>query len=158
MSLINDALKQARKTPPRPAGDLPPLRPAVDEPTSVRSWLVPAIILFVILLAIFITGWILAYRGVNDAAIEANTQPADPTESVIVEVKPEPPPPAPVQPVVLPVLQGIFYSPTAPSAIVDGKTVRPGDKFKQYQVKEITKYTVILVGSDGKLVKIGMGN
>ena len=157
MSLINDALKEARKTPSRPPGDLSSLRPVVDEPTPVRSWLVPAIILFVIILAVFVTGWILAYRCVNDATIEANIQIAEPTEpEPVVEVKPEPPPP--VQPVTLPVLQGIFYSPTAPSAIVDGKTIRPGDQFKQYRVKEITKYTVTLISPDGKPVKIGMGD
>jgi hypothetical protein len=41
---------------------------------------------------------------------------------------------------------------------LDGKTVRPGDKFRKYRVKEITKYTVSLIGPDGKLLKIGMGD
>ena len=73
-------------------------------------------------------------------------------------VTPHPEPPAPVNPVDAPVLQGIFYSPTMPSAIVDGKTVRPGDHFKQYRVKEISKYTVTLIDADGKTVKLGMSN
>jgi hypothetical protein len=70
---------------------------------------------------------------------------------------PKPAPPPPLNPPDAPVLQGIFYSPTAPSAIVDGKTIRPGDQFKQYRVKSISKYTVTLVGPDKKEIQIGMG-
>ncbi len=158
MSLINDALKEARKTPPRPPGTFSPLRPAVDEPTPVRQWLGPGIILALIILAVFLTGWVTAYRGVNDATIEANQQVEEPSmPEPVVEVKPEPEP-IPVKTEARPVLQGIFYSTTAPSAIVDGKTVRPGDQFNQYRVKEITKYAVIFVGPDGRNIKIGMGN
>lgn len=67
-------------------------------------------------------------------------------------------PPPPVIQEELPRLQGIFFSATAPTAIVDGKTVRPGDRFQDYRVTEITKYTVTLVGSDGKAIKLGMSN
>lgn len=160
MSLINDALKQARKTPPRPPGNLPPLRPADEEPASRKDWLIPSIVIVVILVAIFFTGWSMAHRAVNDTMIQVNAEAAalPPTE-VVPDVKSEPPPPVePLNPPDAPVLQGIFYSPTAPSAIVDGKTIRPGDHFKQYRVKEITKYTVTLIGPDGKSIKIGMGN
>lgn len=161
MSLINDALKQARKVPPRPPNGLPPLRPADDEPTPVQNWLVPGVVIGVIVLAIFFTGWILAHRSVADAVIQANAEAAaQPATELIPVVKPEPAPSSaePLNPPDAPVLQGIFYSPTAPSAIVDGKTIRPGDQFKQYRVKEITKYSVTLIGSDGKAIKIGMGN
>lgn len=161
MSLINDALKQARKTPPRPPGNLPPLRPADDESTSKKNWLVPGLVIGVILVAIFFTGWSLAHRAVNDTMIQTDAEVAAlPPTDVVPEVKSNPPPPAPepLNPPDAPVLQGIFYSPTAPSAIVDGKTVRPGDHFKQYRVKEITKYTVTLIGPDGKAIKIGMGD
>ena len=34
--------------------------------------------------------------------------------------------------------------------------VAPGDRIKQYRVKQITKYTVILTGPDGKDLKLGM--
>ena len=57
----------------------------------------------------------------------------------------------------LPKLQGIFYSDTAPTAILDGKTVAPGDEFKNFKVKAITKYTVILIGTDKKEYTVGMG-
>jgi hypothetical protein len=33
----------------------------------------------------------------------------------------------------------------------------PGDQFKQYKVKEISKYTVTLIGPDGK-IRLGMGD
>jgi hypothetical protein len=39
---------------------------------------------------------------------------------------------------------------------VDGKTVRPGDQFRQYRVKEIGKFSVTLVGPDKKEIKLGM--
>ena len=57
-----------------------------------------------------------------------------------------------------PKLQGIFYSPTAPAAIVDGKTVRPGDPLSQYHVVEITKLTVTLKDADGKMLKLSLDN
>ncbi len=161
MSLINDALKQARKTPPRPSGNLPPLRPADDEADSRKNWLIPLLVIAVILIGIFFTGWSMAHRAVNDTMIQADKEAAaQPPTDVVPDVKSNPPPPTPepLNPPDSPVLQGIFYSPTAPSAIVDGKTVRPGDHFKQYRVKEITKYTVTLIGSDGKVIKIGMGD
>jgi len=158
MSLINDALKQARKVPPRTPNSLPPLRPVDTEPPSVSSWLIPVIIAILILSAIFFTGWIIAHRAVGDAVIEADAQAASqsPVE-VIPPVKPAmPEPTGPLNPPDSPVLQGIFYSPTAPSAIVDGKTVRPGDAFRQYKVKEISKFTVTLVGPDKKEIKLGL--
>jgi hypothetical protein len=65
-----------------------------------------------------------------------------------------PPPETPAVPV--PVLQGIFYSPAAPSAIMDGKTVRPGDQIGPYRVKSISKATVALVGPDNKEIQVGM--
>ena len=74
----------------------------------------------------------------------------------VVAPPPPPPPVVEAEPVELPVLQGIFYSATAPTAIVDNKNIAPGDHVKQFRVKEITKHTVILTGPDGKDVKLGM--
>jgi hypothetical protein len=75
-----------------------------------------------------------------------------------------PPPPAapesqpPIIPQDAPILQGIFYRPGASSAILDGKTVRVGDQFRQYRVKAISKNTVTLAGPDKKEFKISLGN
>ena len=167
MSLINDALKQARQNPPSDAPPIahPPQQPAAPHPVPVAGWLIPAIVIFLIVAAIFFMGWALANRSVRSKPVAppatAATAPAPVAVAAppVVVPAPAPAPPAVVvQPSALPVLQGIFYSPTAPSAIVDGKTVRVGDSFKQYRVKEITRSTVTLVDTAGKATKLVMGN
>ena len=159
MSLIIDALKQARQTPPRnQPNSPPPLRPVVEESSSAVAWLIPVIVIILIVAAIFFIGWASAHRAVRSSV--AAPEPVEATHQVVsvpspvVAHAPEPPPV--VNPPDAPVLQGIFYSPTAPSAIVDGKTVRPGDQFRQYRVKEIGKFSVTLVGPDKKEIKLGM--
>jgi hypothetical protein len=160
MSLINDALKRAKQAPPRNTPNaLPPLRPAAEEPSSVPVWLIPSVIIILIFAAIFFIGWSVAHNAVRNIVTAPDAAATQEVAVVPVPVvAPHPEPPAPVNPPDLPALQGIFYSPTMPSAIVDGKTIRPGDHFKQYRVKEITKYTVTLIDQDGKPVKLGMGN
>jgi hypothetical protein len=159
MSLINDALKQARQAPPRSTpSTMPPLQPAHQESSNTAVWLVPAIIIFLVFAAIFFIGWASMHRTVHSIV----TAPADPETvtqqeaEVIRPIAPAEPAPPPV--VELPRLQGIFYSTTAPSAIMDGKTIRPGDTFKQYKVKDITKFNVILIGPDKKEIKVGLGS
>jgi hypothetical protein len=160
MSLINDALKRAKQAPPRPPNALPPLQPVAEESPSVLVWLIPALVILLIVAAIFFIGLASAHHTVRTiaAALDPNAATQSVAELTLPVVVPHPEPPPPVNPPDAPRLQGIFYSPTAPSAIVDGKTVGLGDKFRQYRVKEITKYTVTLVGPDGKTLKIGMGN
>jgi len=162
MSLINDALKQARKAPPRNLPtSVPPLRPAADDSSLTPAWLFPSLGILFIVAAIFFTGWAMAHRSVR--AIAAEPEPSDATSSApaisVPVVKPHPvEPPTALNPPATPKLQGIFYSPTTPSAILDGRTVHPGDKFGEYRVKAITKYTVTLVGHDNKEIQLGMGN
>ena len=161
MSLINDALKQARQAPPRNTPNVLPPRPAASqEPGTVAIWL-PVIVIILIVAAIFFLGWTMAHRTVRE--IVTAPEPAAPPDMVetatpAVPVKPSAAaPPAALTPPDAPVLQGIFYSPKNSSAIVDGKTVRPGDKVGQYyRVKEITQYTVTLIGADNKPFKIGL--
>lgn len=162
MSLINDALKQARKTPPRSTPTaLPPLPSADDHRPFLPAWVLPSLVLLLIFAAIFFVGWAVARHnmqaitGSADAAL-SNAQSPSLTVPVVKAPAAEPAP-APRQPD-LPKLQGIFYSATAPSAILDGKTVRPGDLFRDYRVKAISKYTVTLVGPDKKEIQLGMGN
>jgi hypothetical protein len=166
MSLINDALKQARQTPPRdPQRPLSPLPPAAAFEAR-NPWLVPAIALFLILAVVFYIGWFMAQRSGNNVVKKATmaTATAVATPAVaevappVVENPSPPPPPVPVNPENSPKLQGIFYSATAPAAIVNGKMVRPGDHYLNYRVTEITKYTVTLVGPDGKAIKLNMAN
>src|ERR1019366_2243669 len=98
MSLINDALKQARKAPPRNTPSaLPPLRPVADEPSPVAVWLAPAIVILLIVAAIFFIGWAVAHHTVRTIVAtpdEATTTQA--TEVILPVVTPrqvEPPPP-----------------------------------------------------------------
>jgi hypothetical protein len=163
MSLINDALKQARQAPPRNAPTpLPSLQSSTDDSAATAPWLIPVIVIGLIVAAIFFMGWAAAHNSVR--TIVASPNPASQLDPVVIPVAaPAPPPPpaptpAPVAPPVLPQLQGIFYSDTAPTAILDGTTVSPGDQFKNYRVKTISKYTVTLVGPDKKEVQLGMEN
>ena len=161
MSLINDALKQARKAPPRNTPSaLPPLQPMADERSPVAAWLVPAIVILLIVAAIFFIGWAVAHHTVRTIVTTPDvTTTTQATEVKVPVVTPRPvEPPPPLNPPDAPKLQAIFYTPPKPSAIIDGKTYRPGDKFGQYQVKAISKYTVTLLGPDKKEIQIGMGN
>jgi len=159
MSLINDALKQARKAPPRNVPSaLQPLQPASEE-APVTAWLLPAIVIILIVAAIFFIGWAVARHNVHSIVAEPDsnqsTQPVAVVPLPVVTPRPVEPAP-PLNPPDSPKLQGIFYSPKDPTAIIDGKTVHPGDQFGQYHVKSISKYSVTLVGADKKEIQIGM--
>jgi hypothetical protein len=71
---------------------------------------------------------------------------------------PAAPAPLPLNPPGAPRLQGIFYSPTSPSAIVDGKIVRVGNQLKDYRVMAISKSMLTLMDQDGKAFQISLGN
>ncbi len=162
MSLINDALKQARQAPPRiPQRPLPPLPPDDDEPDSRKVWLIPAIVIVLVFAVVFVIGLASAHRTVRNVVetVTAETVATQAVADVSTAVIATPPPVVTVvNPENGPKLQGIFYSTKDPVAIVDGKTVRPGDRYLDYRVKEITRYTVTLVGPDNKPLKLGMSN
>jgi hypothetical protein len=161
MSRINDALKRLRKNPPPPPENLPlPFRPVIANETSpIFEWLIPAVIILLIVISFFFVGWACAHHAVHSIAIQASTNDLESETGLILPVVAPMPtsPPAAIVPE-LPTLQGIFYSATAPTAILDGKNVRPGDQFNQYRVKTITKYTVTLTDAAGKEIKLGMSN
>jgi len=176
MSLINDALKRARQAPPHVSpSPFPTLPPAVERPASVMVRLIPAIVIVLIVAAIFSIGWAMAHRSVQTLAMippapVASAQPsagppatpvartAPPVAIPLVVAVPSPTPSPALNPPDAPKLQGIYYSPTAPAAIVDGKTVRPGDHLLQYHVAGISKNAVTLISSDGKAIKLSLGN
>lgn len=176
MSQINDALNKAKQAAPKNVPNaVTPMQPAGNNnDSSPAVWLVPAIVIVLIIAAIFFIGWAAAHNTVRDAAVAQQpisaTQQVETTRidtiladtnnynnNVVTDTPPPPPPPPPPAPVYVPKLQGIFYSATAPTAILDGKTVAPGDQIGDYKVKEIGKYTVVLVGKDNKEVTVGMG-
>jgi hypothetical protein len=160
MSRINDALKEARKAQPRtPTSHFTATHTVDDDRTSPLVWIVPSVIIFLIVAGIFFMAWGSAHRTVDsivgnvDSLTNAPVKiepAATPTPTPAAESKPA------VEPVELPVVQGIFYSTKSPTAIVDGKTVGPGDKVKTYRVKQITQNHVILTGADGKDVQLTM--
>jgi hypothetical protein len=63
------------------------------------------------------------------------------------------PPPLPPEPK----LQGIFFDPSRPWAIVNGKTVYAGDRVGDFRVKEISKNTVTLEKADKTLKVLDLG-
>ena len=80
-------------------------------------------------------------------AAPAATPPAVPKPPVT------PPPPPPPEPK----LQGIFFDPARPWAIVSGKTVYAGDRVGDFRVKEISKNTVTLEKADKTLKVLELG-
>lgn len=182
MSRINDALKQAQKNQPQPVPSpapppirMQPLPPVAAAPAARRTWTVPALVIALIVASIVIIG-LASTRHAGSQLVAAPVQPAvaqpvaEPTPPTpassspvaaaapapVVKPVAAPEPPMPVNPPDAPRLQGIFYSPNSPSAIVDGQMVRPGDRLHQYRVRQINKTTVILVGSDGKAIQLNM--
>jgi hypothetical protein len=160
MSLINDALKRARQSQsnPPPVGG-PPLRPVEPKKNSSPAWLLPAFIIFLIIVACFFIGLAMANRTV--AKIVNAPEPGDSATPVETVAAPEPKPVA-VEPVVsnLPPplkVQGIAFDPSKPWAIINGRTVFIGDPVGEFHVKAISKYTVTLTGADGKEKTVTLG-
>lgn len=163
MSLINDALKRAREAQPQsppPAADLQ-LRPAEPAPTvgNGMGMLVPALVGFLVLIG----GFILWHVEQHPAAAKQVTPETKAASFTAPEIKapvqvaavpaPNPPAPAPtVAPVFVPPpvplkLQAVFFAPGHSSAIINGKTVRAGDKFKGFRVAAIAETSATLVSA-----------
>jgi hypothetical protein len=150
MSLINDALKRAKQAqqmnPPAPGSNLQ-LRPKEPAPSNPGSGKLLFATFAVILVVGAISLW-QAYRSGRsqdgqDQVVDARSPGLQPGTSVVSAPKVVPPPvtnpPAPVVQVAPPPprLQAIFFSPTRPSAIISGKTVFVGDRFREYRVIQI---------------------
>lgn len=177
MSLINDALKRAQQTPPviAPATAVaPPLQLATQNPVSVTGWLIPAVVIFLVVAAVFFIGWALAHRSMKtevvvpepssavvntEKAVTVEEQPAIRKTVPLAVTTPAPKPePVIVNPPSAPKLQGVFFSHATSSAILDGQTVYVGDTFKQFQVKAIDKTSVTLLNAGGQTVKVVMNH
>lgn len=179
MSLINDALKQAQKAPPTiTPSTQAPHQPAAQHAVPVARWLAPAVVILLMVTAAFIIGLAMAHRAMTasapvpesaastpaNAVTPTTSKPASapavaaaPAETAPVKAAPAPEP-MQQDPQFFPRVQGIFYSPAGSTAILDDKTVRVGDHFKQYVVKEIGKNSVTLVSADGKPITVVMDN
>lgn len=184
MSRINDALRQAQKEQPAHPTDEPPrlvmAKPIQPSPSAQGKsspgrpllWVISIVAIGGIGAVVFLAGWMPAKKLVNQPV--AATGPATPT----IEPSATVPPPA-TEPVAaapgeisklaalaslvikasdVPRVQGIFYVPGKSTAILDGTTVRVGDRFQQYQVKDIAKTSVTLVTAEGKIIQLAMAN
>jgi hypothetical protein len=159
MSLINDALKRAKKAqqtqPPLPPAGAPPLPPVESESRGGLGWLL-LIILLVAVGCFFIglafsthkppvdTKPLIAQTQVALApAVPVPPKPDPPPQTNVVAVAPPRPAPPPLQ------LQGILLGSGTPQAIVNGQTVYAGDSVNGFRVQFISKNNVLFVASDG---------
>ena len=180
--------KVQKVTPENVSGTLTPMQPvAAAQSPATPSWFLPIVVLLLIGAAVFFIGWAVVHQSARDAAEQQALAAAKSREVVMTQMtigSGQPaaatPSPAQSQPVATPTpavqpqpasttapagnlpfvlkLQGIDYSPTAASAILNGKTVRSGDTFRQYHVKAISQNSVTLIDADKKEVQIGLGN
>lgn len=159
MSLINDALKRAHQSQTdAPPPNLSPLHPT--EPKSNFNWLL--ILLVVLLFAA--AGFCIAFALTKKSPVpvpkivppqpQTISPPLIVTQKVEIVVEKLVPVQTNLPPAVASApefkLQGIFYDPMEPSAIVNGKTIRVNDSLGDFRVKAISKFTVTLVDSAGK--------
>ncbi|HEY2082390.1 MAG TPA: hypothetical protein VGI88_06355 [Verrucomicrobiae bacterium] len=163
MSLINDALKRAKdaqqKSPAVAPG--PHLRPA--EPKAAvapaRGMAVPIIVILIVLGGgVFF--WLERQKTVEkspaETKISAAVDPVPPSKPPVQPATISIPsaatnPPAPTQPtasaITMPKLQAIFFVPGHSSAIINGKTVRAGDKVQGFRVAVIDQNSATLVSA-----------
>jgi hypothetical protein len=152
MSLINDALKQARQAqPPNPPPNPPPLAPAESVSQGGGSWLAPVMIILLLAAAGIFIGLSLAKHArlsasappvattvtqqVKAAAFLPVVTNPPPSTNVVAVVPPKPPEPK---------LQGILLAASRPCAIVSGRTVFIGDQVGKLRVAAITEDSVTL--------------
>jgi hypothetical protein len=150
MSLINDALRQAKQSQPQnPPSTPPPLPPVESASQGGGSWLAPVMIILLLAAAgIFIGLFLSKHAPATGAPPVAATQQVATATAVLPVVTNPPPdsntvamvPPKPPEPK----LQGILYTVTRPCAIVSGKTVFVGDQMGEFRVTAISKYSVTL--------------
>lgn len=163
MSLINDALKRAKKSqkeqpPPLPPG-APPLPPVEPESPGSLGWAVLVVLLVAI--ACFFIGLSFTARKpatettvtvtnvVQVAAAPVAPKPAPAANAIVT-------PPKPLPPALK--LEGILYGPgQPPQAIVNGQTVYVGDTVNGFRVQMISKNNVSFVASDGTEKELVLG-
>ncbi len=173
MSMINDALKQAKQTQQENPPPTPPLqfRPAEPgQPNHARAPLLFVSLALALILVVALGGmlvWLVSQNAANELRVAARSA-NEPSTAVTAAAKPAiaaPLPPAlppatlPVEPgtntlpvsataeppqTLAPKLQGISFHPTRPLAVVNGKTVVIGDRVGGFRVLAITRGSVTL--------------
>jgi hypothetical protein len=160
MSHINDALKRAQQAQQENPPTTPPLefRPAEpDQPHRRPTWLLAGLALVVVAIlglsvllvrviiqsdssALPVAARVVAPPPAPLAAV--SNAPAEPQINAAFAVAAvAPPPPAPMK------LQGIFFNPKNPSALVSGQSVNLGDHVGGFRVMGISPVAVTLVSA-----------
>jgi hypothetical protein len=166
MSLINDALKQARQSQqPNPPSGQPPLRPVEPVPHRAVDWFLPLAVVALAGVAAFFIGLALSRHKPATVAKAPELSAARPAMPATVV------PPSAVRatnasaasntvaaaPSVSGMkLQGVVYGEKS-WAIVDGKTVYVGDSVGGFRVKAISENGITLESPDGSDQKLGLG-
>jgi hypothetical protein len=163
MSLINDALKQAKQSQTQiPPGGAPPLPPLDVKREPPALWpLAVAIILFAASILIFVVS---THSKKKNAPTSMTNTPAlaqaKPSRTSVGE-NPNTNPAATNELTAtieqFPKIQGIIYDPAHPVAIVDRQTVHVGDRAGNYKIAAISRMSVTFQRADGsdKEIKIG---
>lgn len=162
MSLINDALKRARQQTGGQPARIPPEIPTRREQHT--NWILPVLIILLIATAAGLLG--LSFKHQQLPAVIVSVPPSvtvsnPPQRAIVLPTSSSNPPKSAAVAVDtsshLPRLQGVFYDPVHPVAIVDGKTVHIGDNVGIYRVKAISKSDITLAGPSGALAQIRLG-
>jgi len=155
MSLVNDALKRAKQAqqenpPPNPELAFRPVEPANEgQPGSPLLFFGAFVGLVIVVAAAGFLIWAVTNKRGPDIHAEARGV-SEPVPAVVPAVPVVTPVPTNSQPEVVEPpkpefkLQGIFFNPTRPSAVVNDRTIYTGDRISGWHVKAITLNAVTL--------------
>jgi hypothetical protein len=184
MSLINDALKRARDTQQSPPPPGTPLQPVEPPARGGAGWILALLsILFLGAAGYFLNRALSEHKPKPVVAVKTVVTPAPPPPPIAAPApaisaattatNSGPPadavgtPPlvattnAPAVPTVVvtwPKVQGIVFNAAEPLAVVNGQSVAVGDHVGEFQVKKITKDSVVLQRPDGTQKTLGIGD
>jgi len=162
MSMINDALKRAKDAQQKnqdaaPGSELRHMEPLVPSPRGIGMILPMFIVLFVFMSFLFVWQTRQQVSATEPKAKIQPTTPANPAPRPVTVALAAPKSPVVLKPAVAatnapviapepaPKLQAIFFAPGHSTAIIGGKTVRPGDIIKSFRVAAITQSSVTVM-------------
>lgn len=168
MSLINDALKRAKRSQQQtPSGALP-LPPVESRSPGGTDWALPTLAALFVAGACLFIGLAFAKRTLpaknpGNPTIVATVAPQKIETSAAAHDLPKTSP-APASQTAAGSstssklkVQGIFYDPSRPQAIVNGRTIGVGARVGDFRVKAISPDRVVFIAADGTEKILGLG-